>query len=489
MNGYYQIPLSKLKVTKDKIEFNLNGKSYEYSPRSKQLLKIIKKSNYKLSKVQIGFMLKQDKVISNDNIEIIKKRIVEVSPNSELFIPKKKRKRVRKKKNLTKKSDEPEKNRKAELKEKETKSNFKKLSHRFRSISIGLNNIEFGIDILIIRYGQYKFNEKTKGSEIIFNTLKRRKEITFRSIPIKINSEVVIIEDTMKTKLIDQFNLAKANYNLEVNKTISSEISKSNLKKNKNSKISDVEEVHDSFNWKMVQFYDGRISYNNNWFIERRSKQYLNHLKPFFSSKSFSYKIHLKNRKITSIGISHDIFSMVKLAKKVDDILSIKRSRKKGDLNFTLTNYNLESSDVLSIFGKSKTLYLEYLFVSHIDKFDIICIPEPVYQSSVLIKRDISFIFYVGNKEQPTIIWESVEPNKASYLFKIEYEKYSLDLVVKTIQTFLLLEEPYKRSILQSASHKLIEGVKSIKALRHQYYSNEDYVWVNNIKKEIDSCR
>ena len=102
----------------------------------------------------------------------------------------------------------------------------------------------------------------------------------------------------------------------------------------------------------------------------------------------------------------------------------------------------MDCSDVQNIFGKSKTFYLEYLYVNHIDKFYIICIPEPVYQTSVLTKRDISFIFYIGNREKPTIIWESVEPNKESYLFQIKYGKYSLDMVVKTIQTFLLLEEP-----------------------------------------------
>jgi hypothetical protein len=76
MNGYYQIPIKNLKAVKGKVILRINSKSYSYNPSGKYLLRVIKNAGYELSQIHIGFMVKNGKVIGNDNFKIIEKRIL-----------------------------------------------------------------------------------------------------------------------------------------------------------------------------------------------------------------------------------------------------------------------------------------------------------------------------------------------------------------------------------------------------------------------------
>ena len=130
-------------------------------------------------------------------------------------------------------------------------------------------------------------------------------------------------------------------------------------------------------------------------------------------------------------------------------------------------------------------MYLKYLFEKQIDNRSIICVPEPVFRDGELIRKDASFIFLLGKESNPVVVWESVEPNKASYLFDIYSKAYPFKTVLNTIQTFLILEEPYKRSTLSKSDSDLIEGVKGIRKLKHDYHLEKDITWTRNIESQL----
>lgn len=496
MNGYYQIPIKKLKVVKDKVIFTINSKSYTYNPRGKYLLRIIKNAGYELSQIHIGFMIKDGNVISNDDLEIIKKRILQNDPNSKLIKEKPNKDKLKK----TKISEEESrsKQRKSKRKVKDTKKKTIKLTYRFRSVQLSVSKLEFQIDQIQLRYGDYIFNDKAVGAIAQYNTLKNRKEVTINKISVKINNEIAIIDEDTKEKLLAQFNTAKTNYDQEQVQALAKEqeIKRNNSedKKKKSNKKVDKKIVVDksetvSDNWNHIIFYNNKITYRGKWFDAIKSQTYLNHLKPFFHRKSFLYKVLKTNSKIVSVSIPNKVYELVRLGKQIDDILNINKIGKFSTFTFSLNKYGLEYYDLLSILGKSKTIYLEYLFDNQIENFEIICIPEPIFQNGELVKRDISFIFMLGNVDNPLVIWESVEPNKASYIFDIDINSFAIEKVLNTIQTFLLLEEPYKRSILRRSSTKLIEGVDEIHSLRHEYYFEKDITWMNNIENQLRKRR
>jgi len=108
-----------------------------------------------------------------------------------------------------------------------------------------------------------------------------------------------------------------------------------------------------------------------------------------------------------------------------------------------------------------------------------------MYQWSFLFPISISFVFYLGNLDCPLIVWESVEINKASYVFKIDYKNYGIEKVMRTIETFLLLEEAHKRTKLRIFNSNLIEGVSSIHLIRHDNLSKIDLNWVRSIESKF----
>lgn len=498
MNGYYQIPIKKLKVVKGKVILSINSKSYTYNPKGKFLLKIIKDAGYDLSQIHIGFMVKDGKVVSNDALEIIKKRISERAPKSHLVQSESKKEKLKNKKASSKKDvKEKKKKRKGKRAVQDARKTTRKLTHRFRSIQLPISKLEFQKDRIRLQYGIYKFTDKASGSTPKFNTLKKRKEITLDKIPLKLNNEIAIIDVETKQKLLDQFHLAKINFDEEQIqiKQVNNEKAKnkSPKKKQQEKKVNKIKSTriseNDSSNWNQIRFYNKKITYSGKWFNAPKSQTYLNHLKPFFNRKSFSYRIFKENNKVSNVIISEEVYQLVKLGKQVEDILNINSSKKISSYTFQINKFGLEYYDLLSILGKSKTIYLEYLFKNQIENNEIICIPEPIFQNGELVKKDISFIFLLGNINNPLIVWESVEPNKASYLFDIDIDRYPFERVLNTIQTFLLLEEPYKRSILRRSNYDLIEGVKGIQSLRHEYYYEKDITWTNNIEYKLRKRR
>jgi hypothetical protein len=523
MNGYFQIPIHKLAVKDNKLSFKVNGKLYKYSTRSKLLLRLANSKNHKISQVLVGFMIKDNKVISIENIEIIKKKLNTVDSNYlKILLNKSKQIVNNKSKGKSKKKVNGE-NKKGKKKEKvkkikrkylheETKRLAKrknrislnrkiKLTHRFKSMKIDLKKINFENQYFVIKIGDYIFSENAPQSEVTFNKLKKRKEIKLDNIPIKVNEEIVIIDNKIKILLLKQFKKAKSNYlqeqslKLEYEKFQNKKARKERRKNNSAAKSKVIKETNPKEtikvdnNWSLINFFDGKFTYKGIRYINKKSRKYLNHLRPFFSHKHFEYRIILINNKIASVEIPNAIFDLIKLGKKINDILLIRDSRKNLNLRFTLKEFNLTYQDILSIFGKSKTFYLEYLFTNHVEGYDIICIPEPVFQSHSFVRNDISFIFMLGNSDKPYAIWESVEANKASYLFKIDYDKYSYKKVIQTIEHFLLLKKPYKRSLLQRSNSNLIEGVSSITSIKHEYYYESDIYWLNTIQQRMKKRR
>lgn len=505
MNGYFQIPIKKLKVLKHKVLLQINGVHYEYIPTEKYLIKIILNAEYELSQVLIGFMIKDGKVISNDDLQIIINRIKNVFPNSNLIQEEPKKRKGNNPMNS--KSGKQPIEELSKSKVGKSVRNSIKLTHRFRTLEISIDKLIFKKDLITVRYGDFEFEEVAIGSISQYNNLKKRKEIKLLKIPIKLNYEIIIIDDKTKGDLLNQFSNAKKRFDLEQNllskklnineekkkvtPTLSTKASNEKTNEHKTSinvrkiELDEEHKFEESSNWNFISFYNGKFSYKGKWFYANKSKAYLNHLKPFFSRKSLTYTINKSRNEISGIIIPNEVYDLVKLGKQVDDILNIKRSGKILNLGINLNNYGITFYDVLSIFGKSKSFYLEYLFDKQILDYEIICIPEPIYQNGELVKRDISFIFMIGNIVNPTVIWESVEPNKASYMFDVDAVNYNTRKVINTIQTFLLIEEPYKRSILRRSLENFIEGVNEIKFLRHEYFIERDFQWVYNIEAHI----
>jgi len=152
------------------------------------------------------------------------------------------------------------------------------------------------------------------------------------------------------------------------------------------------------------------------------------------------------------------------------------------ELSFSLKDYGINFNQVLSILYKTKSSYLDYLCKIQGKKFDIICIPEPIYSNDEFIKYEISFLFISENRRRILAFWESVVMGKATYVFSLNRSVSDDNLVLKNIEEFLMLKVPKKRTILRSNPRGLIEGVNSITGVRHDYEVKVDYSWINNIK-------
>jgi hypothetical protein len=396
-------------------------------------------------------------------------------------------------------------------------SKTRRLSHRFRNVSLSLDKFSFEDYRIKISYGGVEFYDREKGSRLFYNQLRTREEIQIEEIPVKINNQEVNVDKEIKKELFDQFALAKANYDEEQfikNKALkekieeekaaklAEELAKKEAKREARKKVKEKKkelakkktkakkqrsiqyELKES-DWNKIEFYDGYFSFFGTFVNESRSKKYLNYLKPFFNRKSFSYTVVRNNNNIGKVIIPNEVYQLIEIAKQIDNIFNINAIQKYANYTFQLEKAGLEFYDLLAILGKSKTMYLKYLFEKQIDNRSIICVPEPVFRDGELIRKDASFIFLLGKESNPVVVWESVEPNKASYLFDIDSRAYPFKTVLNTIQTFLILEEPYKRSTLSKSDSDLIEGVKGIRKLKHDYHLEKDITWTRNIESQL----
>lgn len=232
--------------------------------------------------------------------------------------------------------------------------------------------------------------------------------------------------------------------------------------------------------WIDIGFHDGKIFFKDDEEVLHEvpleeSKTSFNLLVPYLQKKSLD-KIYFEI-------LCNNVISREGLETLKDAILVIHRKRlKKKYEDLIGRGYNpsedsefreLTNKELSEIFGKHE--YIEYLQEFQSTAFDM-----------RLIYYDDSYLFSIPFKtEQIAIVWESIDVNKATYIFKCNADQY-MD-VFNLIETYLKDDTIInKRSKLIGRGYDSTEiqsDLKFIKAIKHVDYSFEK--WEVNLLKVL----
>src|SRR5690606_606223 len=206
MTGYIQIPVKKLEIKGKTLYFSISDEKYSFTSSSPELINLIKKGGDKISKMLIGFMIKDGKVTGHEDLGIIRKNIKAIVPDV-LLSESIKTKVIRD----SSSKEEVVKNigNNSQDKRIEKVPRFKKISHRFRRVTVPIGKIKFGNDEISFSYGMSKFVLPVQGVLAEFNDAKFKSKLSIIKIDFKLNEDTVILENSLKDSLLSHLYLMK----------------------------------------------------------------------------------------------------------------------------------------------------------------------------------------------------------------------------------------------------------------------------------------
>lgn len=218
-----------------------------------------------------------------------------------------------------------------------------------------------------------------------------------------------------------------------------------------------------------------------------KSSKYLNHVKRLFNLRAIEFKYILdKNGKVEDLLIPTIVFTLTELGERIHGIKYPKNNRRIIDNLFCPSDYNITAREASLLLGYDKTQYLNVLIDSNSVNYKIVYIPEAIYASNEFRKIDSSFLFTLEvSKEHLFTIWESIVPNKATYVFYCG--KIGNQEIRDNIIDFLVSDYQNKRTALRSKTINLVGKLESWIGVRHNYALKEDVDWLHTINKFVNT--
>ena len=219
--------------------------------------------------------------------------------------------------------------------------------------------------------------------------------------------------------------------------------------------------------WGDINFFDGylEVKINNHYrkFRVEQSKRYLDKIKHYYSFKNVpKLEIVISGSEIKEIKNIEVLFYHI-------DFLTIAGN-----------SFESEIFDISKLKKYTKTyfkLHLPFVFTNDSINFlceicdEIIPAPEMVINSNQSKMIHESYLFKCGNK----LIWESIEPSKASYIFE------NFDENVQKLFDYIANENNTNKRQTLILSYELKRSLKFF----NRIYHNEFFKWKNEIIRTL----
>ncbi len=177
-----------------------------------------------------------------------------------------------------------------------------------------------------------------------------------------------------------------------------------------------------SSEWSDISFRNYYIiyKYNRNEYKfdkhPKSSREY-DYIKNFFEFNNFKFKITLLDNKPINIEIPAEIFEYLDLARDLSAFLNRPKFYSTLSLRSVMDKFDNSIDKLLKLFNKKHTKYIQYLTSIHSTEFQIKTIFEPIVHQKNISKFDLSFLFTFNKNRLHYLIWESIEVDKATYVF------------------------------------------------------------------------
>lgn len=245
------------------------------------------------------------------------------------------------------------------------------------------------------------------------------------------------------------------------------------------------EQIEQSSAWEHLKFREKVFIYKTKaeQFHQKNqdSKAYLEAIKSILPHFDLTYQIVRMNGKIKQIVLPEQLTEIVRIGKILQDIQIPDPKRKIK--SFKLSQ-KISLDRILRILRLSKSWYLEQLGILQDQTFSIICIPEAVIQHNRSVRRDVSFLFTIKVGSRRALVWESVEVNKATYIFRLETNSNAgIKALTSRVESFLMSDKPHIRSRLRTINARKALGARDVISLNHDYDDFDlDYTWLSRIR-------